>query len=322
MKTVSIIVPVYNAEKTVTECLGNLVHQTLDGVEILLVNDASTDGSLRILQDCSAQFPDKVILIDSPENKGAGGARNLALDRATGKYIGFVDADDIVDTRMFEKLYHTAEENGYAMVDCGFIDEAHDRAIVMTGDDCTGILDDEKRSRLIVTGGYMCTRITLRDLFEKPVPLREREHRILEDSEILTYLLAVAKSIGNVKEILYKYRAFPDSISRLIEPEAYCRNAMDAMEAIFEKTHTLSNYGGIRHAVEYEILQLYSYSINVCLKAMQDRSFPGAEKKIRELVRLKNRLIRSNDYRQNPFVKEKIPNEDLQIIMDVDRKQW
>ena len=71
---VSVIIPVYNGEKYLAECLGNVVNQTLKEIEIILVNDASKDGSLAVMRDCQSQFPEKVKVIDSKENLGAGGA--------------------------------------------------------------------------------------------------------------------------------------------------------------------------------------------------------------------------------------------------------
>ena len=98
---VSIIVPVYNAERYLTECLGNIVNQTLQNIEVILVNDASTDGSLSLMRECEHQYPDKVRVIDSKENLGAGGARNLGIKMARGEYIGFADSDDMVDVTMY-----------------------------------------------------------------------------------------------------------------------------------------------------------------------------------------------------------------------------
>ena len=325
MKKVSVIIPVYNAEKTLVGCLGNLVHQTLEDIEIIVINDASTDGSLSILHECEAQFPDKVLLIDSGENRGPGGARNLGLDYASGEYLGFCDADDLAGTQMYETLYRAAKAGDYDMVDCGYLDALNDRAIVMTGDDCTGILDDKKRSRLIVTGGFLWSRLIRRSLFETPEKLRFREGVILEDADVMTYLLSVAKSVGNVKEILYHYRTFEDSASKLVEPAGYVRNISEAMQAVYDKTHALEGYAGIRDAVEYEILQMYSWGLNLCLHTKQERRRGGGahtfdpDRVMRALCALKDRLVPDRDFRKNPFVSEKIPEADLKIMEEADR---
>ena len=97
MKKVSIIIPAYNCEKTLVECLGNVVHQSLKDIEVIIVDDASTDGTWNIIAECERQFPDLIMAIKSEVNSGPGGARNIGLMYASGEYIGFVDSDDRID---------------------------------------------------------------------------------------------------------------------------------------------------------------------------------------------------------------------------------
>ncbi len=105
---VSIIVPVYNSEKFLNKCLDSLINQTLEDIEIICVNDGSTDNSLKILQEYAAK--DKRIQIIDKQNEGLSATRNQGIDRATGEYIGFVDSDDRVDLNFFEKLYLSAQK--------------------------------------------------------------------------------------------------------------------------------------------------------------------------------------------------------------------
>lgn len=105
---ISIIVPVYNVEKYLSKCLNSLINQTLAELEILCVNDGSTDNSAKILADFAKM--DSRIKVFFQENSGQSAARNLAIERATGEYLGFVDSDDWVDLDYFEKLYNTAKK--------------------------------------------------------------------------------------------------------------------------------------------------------------------------------------------------------------------
>lgn len=105
---VSIIVPVYNVEKYLKKCLNSLINQTLIDIEIICVNDGSTDNSEKILQQFAKQ--DSRVKILSQQNKGQSVARNVAIENATGDYLGFVDSDDWVDLDYFEKLYNRAKE--------------------------------------------------------------------------------------------------------------------------------------------------------------------------------------------------------------------
>lgn len=119
MIKVSVIVPVYNTKKYLNRCLDSLVNQTLQELEILLVNDGSTDGSDEILRDYEARYPDRVRVLDK-ENGGQATARNLGIRESHGQYIGFVDSDDYVDTEMFATMVQVALENDCDMVECHY----------------------------------------------------------------------------------------------------------------------------------------------------------------------------------------------------------
>lgn len=103
---VSIIVPVYNTEKYLSKCLMSLIKQTLKEIEIIIVNDGSTDDSSSIIS--LFKMHDSRVKVINQENKLQGAARNNGMKIATGEYIGFVDSDDWVDLDYFEKLYNTA----------------------------------------------------------------------------------------------------------------------------------------------------------------------------------------------------------------------
>ncbi len=119
MKKVSVIVPVYNAQAYLEECAESLVNQTLEDIEIIFINDGSTDDSLSILERYQQSFPEKVV-VKSKENGGQATARNWGIELATGEFIGFVDADDSVDCTMFEKMYETAVQTKSDFVECEY----------------------------------------------------------------------------------------------------------------------------------------------------------------------------------------------------------
>ena len=118
MAKVSIIVPVYNVEAYLRQCLDSITGQTLEDLEIICVNDGSTDGSLRILQEY-ARKDNRIIIIDK-KNEGYGKAMNDGLDRASGEYIGIVEPDDLVDIHMYEDLYMLAKEKSLDIVKADF----------------------------------------------------------------------------------------------------------------------------------------------------------------------------------------------------------
>ena len=113
MAKVSIIIPTYNVEMYLVECMESVVNQTLKDIEIICINDGSTDGSLEILKSY-AQKDDRIVLVDK-ENGGYGIGMNIGLDKATGEYIGIVEPDDFIPLNMYSDLYEKAVENdGYA----------------------------------------------------------------------------------------------------------------------------------------------------------------------------------------------------------------
>ncbi len=108
MIKVSIIVPVYNTEEYLEKCLNSLVNQTLKEIEIICVNDGSTDNSGKILKEYAKQYSN--IRVIEQQNLKQGAARNKGVNAAKGEYIGYVDSDDWVDNNYFEKLYNTAKK--------------------------------------------------------------------------------------------------------------------------------------------------------------------------------------------------------------------
>ena len=107
---VSVIVPVYNSEIYLRDCLESLLNQTLTELEIILVDDASTDKSFEIIVEYKNKYP-KIKIFKSEQNKGQGASRNIGMSLATGEYIGFLDSDDYVAPTMYENLYNSAKEN-------------------------------------------------------------------------------------------------------------------------------------------------------------------------------------------------------------------
>ena len=105
----SIIIPVYNTEKYLSDCLDSIINQTLSDIEIICINDGSTDNSLEILNKYANK--DSRIKIFSKKNEGQATARNKGIKEATGEYIAFVDSDDFVDLDIFKKLYNHAKKN-------------------------------------------------------------------------------------------------------------------------------------------------------------------------------------------------------------------
>jgi len=117
-RSVSVLVPIYNSERYLTQCLDSLLCQTLPDIEIICLDDGSTDASATILARYAAR--DSRIVVRTHENHGYGWTLNRGLDEATGEYVGIVESDDWVEPSMFEDLYHAACSADADMAKCNF----------------------------------------------------------------------------------------------------------------------------------------------------------------------------------------------------------
>ena len=114
MEKITIIIPIYNCEKTISRCIDSILRQTYKNFELILVNDGSTDGTSRIL--CS--YKDNRIKLINQENKGTGSARNTGIKYATGDFICFVDGDDYVEPNFLCEGYELIKKYNAQIVAC------------------------------------------------------------------------------------------------------------------------------------------------------------------------------------------------------------
>lgn len=316
---ISIIMPVYNAVNTVAEGLGNLVHQTIfPQIELLLIDDASTDGTEQVLFACRAQFGERVRIFRQEKNRGPGAARNLGLKHATGTYIGFVDADDLVDVTMFEKLLSEAKRTGADFTDCGFYQQRVDQAFLFTSPEICGSFPSARaRSVLIAEGGFVVTKLFRREfLLEHEISFREVYG--LEDMDYLMLAIAHAKRVACVEESLYIYR---DQEGSLVKKESHERNFYEcaaAMGAIYERLSPVACYTEIKAAVEYSLYELYARAINRALHLAIETG--EKEKTVKMLTELREvrKLCISGDLKGNEFAKG-IDEEKRTLIRENDR---
>lgn len=133
MPKVSVIVPFYNVEGYIEKCLDTLVNQTLEDIEIILVNDGSKDNSILIAKKFLENYPKKIVYLEK-ENGGLSDARNFGIPYAKGEYIAFLDSDDYVEKNMYEEMYNLAKKENSDMVQCNFYWEYIDKNKKKIGD--------------------------------------------------------------------------------------------------------------------------------------------------------------------------------------------
>ena len=191
---VSVIVPVYNVEVYLEKCLDSLINQTLDEIEIICVNDGSTDRSGDILECYKKEYPN--IKIINKKNGGLSDARNSGLKHVNGKYIGFIDSDDWAELDMFEKLYNQAEKYN-ADICISNYNEVYEDGIKK--------VDDIEEKYPILHEASVWNKLFKREFIEKnnalfPVGLW------YEDNAFTYRLLLSNPVITNISDYLYNYR--------------------------------------------------------------------------------------------------------------------
>jgi len=213
MKKISVIVPIYNTDKYLHRCIDSIRKQTYINIEIILVNDGSSDKSPTICDEY-ARIDNRIRIIHK-ENEGPSLARKDGVNISTGEYITFVDSDDYIDYNMYEILINHANED-IDIVQCGY------RKVSTTGEIIKKFILDNSR----ITGVYNCalhyasqkntTNSMCNRLFKEYLLKNATFPKLYtgEDSCILTQVYASAKQVVNIKECLYNYVMTQDSICR------------------------------------------------------------------------------------------------------------
>ncbi|MDR3179663.1 MAG: glycosyltransferase [Holosporaceae bacterium] len=216
---VSLVVSVYNAEKYLLRCLDSLINQTLREIEIICVNDGSTDKSLDILEEFALKDPR--ITVKNQHNMGPGAARNVALGEAKGEYVGFVDADDWVDADFFEKLYQAAEKYN-ADIACSSIERIYPsgkKKMLLNFSKEAVFTSPEKKYEAVIIPRccYIWNKIYRRSALEKHQVLFQ-EKVYFEDIPFTMQAVYFLKTMVVVPEVVYHYWVNNESITRTMTP--------------------------------------------------------------------------------------------------------
>lgn len=211
---VSIIVPVYNTARYLEQCLSSLCNQTLRNIEILCVNDGSTDASEAIIREFCARDP-RVRLVNQP-NAGAYAARKNGIRHARGEYIGFVDSDDYVDHDFYERLYAAACREQAELVattailpfrDAGELLPPKPSPIAVV----TPSLSAEQRARFFLSTASACNKLYKKSLCISLIPLSTAKENRAEDNTITIPALILADKVTVITRPRYFYRQHAQS---------------------------------------------------------------------------------------------------------------
>ncbi|MCL2630166.1 MAG: glycosyltransferase [Firmicutes bacterium] len=234
----------YNAEKYIEKCLLSVASQTYGNLEIVVVNDGSTDNSLAVVSEF-AKADNRIVVINK-ENGGVASARNAGLDVAIGDYIAFVDSDDYIDSKMYEKLFEAIQNNSADTAFCGFVRVIGDRFVrrheanigrlaenpqnIASFFEIKGLKSTSPDSEFTEnTMGSTCRVLFNRKLIESSKLRFPQDIFIAEDLVFLLNYLLLCKKVSVVNENLYYYLCNPVSATS----KRYKKNYLENEKALY-----------------------------------------------------------------------------------------
>lgn len=227
MVSVSIIVPIYNGENYIKRCLNSIISQTLENIEIILVNDGSTDRTKSIIEKYSKQYKN-IIVINKSNNEGVGAARNSGMRLAKGEYIGFIDADDIINNDMYENLYKLAKYSSSDLAMCSYIRKSNNGCIEVSANISEkNVYYDRKKilNKIIPTFVdnieygyyYVWNKLYKREFLENENIVFEEEITHAEDWFFNLEVFDKVRSFSYINEPYYTYFDNANSLSKNID---------------------------------------------------------------------------------------------------------
>ena len=224
MPYVSIIIPVYNAGPYIEACMASLVAQTLDNIEVLLVDDHGRDDSMELARRFVEAHPSGKTFrfLTTPHNMGPGPARNVGIEAAQGEYVAFVDSDDVVEPGFCELLYREAKQYDSDLTYCQAQLVKRDEALPMSNPLVkNGPFDGEQRRFFLTHYTTLFVSFLYRRSLLNEYGIRFPSTRSAEDSYFLTCSLLAATRIACVDKSLYHYLVHDESLSEVRNPKRY-----------------------------------------------------------------------------------------------------
>ncbi len=263
MKKVSVIVPVYNTEKYLVRCLESLVKQTLEDIEIIIIEDKSPDNANEILKEYEKKYKDKIKVFHNKTNKGIGYNRNFGMKKASGEYIGFVDSDDWVNETMFEKMYAKAKKDELDLVLCNFhkmLEKEDESLEELQATEITSFKDTtlSRNPNLLLD----VELAPWNKLYKKQLlhGISFPENLKYEDTIFVLKTMARAKKIGIVDEKLNYYLIRSKSETGVMDKKVY--DIFEVTNMMIEELKSHDYYNDIKEYVEaMTIRNLFRYTL-------------------------------------------------------------
>lgn len=244
MYKVSVIIPVFNSSLYLEKCLSTIVNQTLKDIEIILIDDGSTDNSLNIIKDYAEKYNN--IKYKSKKNEGQAIARNLGIKMASGEFIAFVDSDDYIELDMLEELYNMAKSKSSDIVVCDYVEEYSNKNVEKKS---LYIEADNIIKSYIVCAAGPWSKIIKSDILKKN-NIKFLEGNIYEDLAIIPTLALYTSKISYCPKILYHYLIRPNSTMNQTKYNKKLESIFNVMDVLYH------NFNGKGYNDELEFLYI------------------------------------------------------------------
>lgn len=268
-KLVSIIVPIYNIEKYIEKCINSIINQTYTNIEIILINDGSTDGCKSICEEYEKK--DNRIVLINKINEGLSVARNTGLEKAKGEYVAFIDGDDFVDEKYIETLYNNLQKNNADISACGFYMYHNDKnfsRFEKIEKDKIEVLNPEKALDKIMNYKSAFKQNVWNKLYKKEIFTKNNikfyKDKIYEDVGISYELISNSNIIVYDTTCLYYYVQREKSITKRLK---FDKRELDRIEMANKMCDYISlNYTNLKNKSEYFRSMQYLAVINIMIK--------------------------------------------------------
>ena len=237
IKKISIIVPVYNVEKYLDQCITSIINQSMKELEIILVNDGSTDNSLQICNKYKA-LDERIMVLDK-KNGGLSDARNYGLKYANAEFIGFVDSDDYIDSKFYERLYEGLQNDGVyvAVSSIKRVDDFED-VLYISKYKADGIITNSVAMKSMLTAkgisNSVCNKLFYKKLFDENLfPVG----KLYEDEYITYRVVDLSPKIYITSSSAYYYRVNKNGITE----RKFTERELDRIEASLIRVNYLKN---------------------------------------------------------------------------------
>lgn len=287
---VSVIIPVYNAASHLTSCIDSLLNQTLDDCEFIFVNDGSQDQSQIIIEQFRSQ--DKRIRLVNQTNQGVSVARNAGLKLARGEYAGFVDADDHVESVMFERLYGTAKENKCDVVLSNFRSEMDGQETFITYPFKQNVLLDEEYIKQEIIPfllksdqlNSVCNKIFKLDLIRTQEIEFPQGIALGEDGIFNLRFFSSAKRLNYINEAFYFYREVVGSATRNLKNKDYFSSALATYSRELPELNNVIDFNRIKQLKAQKLIQNTLSLIHLYFNPTKEVSFEKRYRYVKEML--------------------------------------